>query len=351
MLLESMEVLTRASSANSPGLERIRAAGMVVGKGGQVFKMRRSAGSLLGFWLDVLPLLAARRLRVPAALFSVTIGPYEQRSISKWLASRVLRRLQFVVVRDQRSADVARELGVAPGRLRVAPDSVFAIRLPTQAERDSVARLTEPGAGRYGVVTVLPWKQFDEVATVVIRAVRVALDEGRVDQIVVVVQTTTDLEASERFVSMAHDERVRLVGDELSPGELMALYARARFVVAGRMHSAILALVAGTPAHPIRPKGLDKASEMLDVVGLADFVCQVDSTARPLDASSDHLRELLRRDCDEEGEVRERVHRATLTARQQVEQVADELVMLHRCYGSARITTSPVDDSIREAAG
>ena len=327
MAVDSVLILAGVAGRKSPTVARIRSAQLVVGKGGQVFRMRRGAGPLFGFWMDVLPLLLARRMRVPAALFSVTVGPYEEGSVAARLASFVLTRLQLVVVRDDRSADAARALGVRPERVRIAADSVFAIRAPTRAEREHAAKRATPGC-RYGVVTVLPWKEFDDVATVVIDAVKEILDQGHVDEIFVVMQTTEDREASKQFIATANDDRFRLVLDDLTPAELAALYAHARFVVAGRMHSAILALVAGTPAHPIRPKGLDKANEILGLIGLADLVCGIDAAARPLAISKTHLRDLLRRDCMDERAVRHRVLAATERAREQVEDVADELASL-----------------------
>jgi polysaccharide pyruvyl transferase WcaK-like protein len=327
MAVDSLLILSGLVGRRSPTVARIRNAGLVVGKGGQVFRMRRGAGPLFGFWMDVLPLLLARRMRVPAALFSVTVGPYEEGSVAARFASLVLNRLQLVVVRDDRSADAARALGVRPERVRVAADSVFAIRAPTRAESDRAAKRATPGC-RYGVITVLPWKDFDDVAAVVIDAVTEILNQGHVDEILVVMQTTEDCEASKQFRTIANDDRFRLVLDDLTPAELAALYSRARFVVAGRMHSAILALVAGTPAHPIRPKGLDKANEILGLIGLADLVCGIDASVRPLVASQSHLRDLLLRDCMDERAVRHRVVAATERAREQVEDVADELASL-----------------------
>jgi polysaccharide pyruvyl transferase WcaK-like protein len=347
MVVESLALLARPPHRTRAEIRRIADAGVVVGKGGQVFKMRNSAGSLLGFWSDVYPLLLARRLHVPAAVFSVTIGPYAARSPAARLASFVLRRLQLVVVRDERSAIAARELGVDPKRIRLAPDSVFAVRPPTLEELGSVGSLVHEPAGRFACVTVLPWKEFDDVTDVVLDALRAALDGGHIDEVLVVVQTTEDRSPSERLIDRAADSRFRLIADDLSPWQLAALYHDARFVVAGRMHSAILALVAGTPAHPIRPRGLDKASEMLDAVGLADFVCVVDASHRPLEASSEELRVLVGRDCDEADAVRARVRAAVDRARVQVEAVADELVAL---AGSRprRVGGSPVDDAVRE---
>jgi polysaccharide pyruvyl transferase WcaK-like protein len=327
MTIESLLILVGVRGRRSPTVASIRGAALVVGKGGQVFRMRRGAGPLLAFWMDVLPLVLAQRHGVSTAVFSVTVGPYRDKSLAARLASMVLSRVDLVVVRDARSADAARGLGVPPERIRLAPDSVFAIEPPSDSRTESdfqhVGR-----ARRFGVVTVLPWEDFDDVAKVVVATMKSVLDEGLVDEILVVMQTSEDREATQRLVRVADDNRVRAIFDDMTPAELTALYADARFVVAGRTHSAILALVAGTPAHPIRPRGLEKASEILDLLGLADLVCVVDEAQRPLSASTNHLVDLLRRDCNDDSALRRRVRAATQAAREEVERAADDLTSL-----------------------
>lgn len=64
-----------------------------------------------------------------------------------------------------------------------------------------------------------------------------------------------DLPLCQALVEQAQDEGVTLVSGLLSPGEIRGLAARAALVVTGRMHLAVMSLMAHTPAITVATQG------------------------------------------------------------------------------------------------
>lgn len=248
-------------------------ADLVVGKGGQLFRQRRNRGGVHGLRSAALPLMRASRRGIPAALYSVSLGPFVKGSPSARLVAQILQGLDLVAVRDARSAEEAAFLGVDPSKLELAPDSVFGWPAHTET-RDGTPASSE--SSRVGVLTAGK-RPFDEH---LIGALKLAINEafrsGIVDRVSVVVQTTTDIENARRLVSALDDRRVTVDGADRGPQELMDLYARAQFVVGGRVHSNIFALLGGTPAFPLEPPTLSKARDIFNMLGLGHHVVRTD---------------------------------------------------------------------------
>lgn len=96
-------------------------------------------------------MLLARRLGVPVFVWAQGIGPLRRAALRR-LAGRALAAADEVTVRDEASASLALELGVAPERVRLAADPVFALAgcVPAVAGR-APARVAGVLVGKDGV--------------------------------------------------------------------------------------------------------------------------------------------------------------------------------------------------------
>jgi colanic acid/amylovoran biosynthesis protein len=276
-VVKSLFILLRPRPV-APTIQRIMEADIVMSRGGVVFVDHGSLPRLLSFWLTVFPLVLARRLDKPAVIYSTTIGPFEHRSyriLNRWL----LRRVTLVFARDPLSFSEALSMGLKPPQLEPVPDSVFRFLPSASGKAQSLQRRYGiPVAGRFGVATV---RQRDEdhsteddgflhaVATVI----STLLGSGVIDRFAVVVQVdgsgVSDVERSLELVERIGDKRAVLVRDDLPPEGLMTLYGAAEFVIGCRLHSAVLALVAGTPA--LVPS-FRKSVGVLESLGLGNLV-------------------------------------------------------------------------------
>jgi polysaccharide pyruvyl transferase WcaK-like protein len=207
----------------------------------------------------VLPALVARRIGTPYVLLGHTLGPVSTR-LGRLVLRTVVRNAELTVAREEPSAAFVREaLELEPGpRMRTAPDLAFALPACPSARVESI--VAGFGEARFAVLVPRSYHHADEVrdarlAAQMVRLGRAALDTDLVDVVLVFPQCLgptaieDDRVAASRIAS--GDPRFRLLDVDVSPGEIVELFRSATFVVAVRLHAAILAMTAGTPVHGI----------------------------------------------------------------------------------------------------
>ena len=224
------------------------------------------------------PVQAAVRLGRPALVLGHTLGPFAHAG-GRDTARRMLAGADLAVVREARSVDVARSLGVRT--VEEAPDMAFALE-PVASPR--VAAL----------LTGLPW---DAARTLVLSvrrhptlrdaderlvaqfaaAARALVAAGDLDGVAVVPHTVgptpveDDRPLSAALLRALAGVPAVLVPDDLAPAELSAFYGGTGAVVAVRLHAAILALNAGTPTFAVAYL-TGKTHGVMAQVGLPDAV-------------------------------------------------------------------------------
>ena len=111
-------------------LRALRGADLLVFGGGSIIKelyasTGRNAYSTLAMILGVVT-FARRIARKPVAMLNIGVGPLRTRT-GLWLARRILSQVGLITVRDQKSFDTCREIGIDA---TLVPDAVFS----TEAE-------------------------------------------------------------------------------------------------------------------------------------------------------------------------------------------------------------------------
>jgi polysaccharide pyruvyl transferase WcaK-like protein len=249
----------RVATGRPPSLPVVAGADLVVGLGG--CDVYDDGGVLapfsLGRLLTVLyPTWVAGRAGVPVALFGHTFGPFPRRS-GRAMARHMLDGVDWARTRERESVAVATRIGlheVADG-----PDVAFALPVRTTERTHAIAaRFAGRTVGL--VVRQHPHRGRDGDDAVLHELValgRALLAAGRADHLAVVVQARgptaveDDRALSARLAGLLPAGHVTLVDEDLAPGELAAVYGALDFVVTVRLHAAILAMTAGTPAFAI----------------------------------------------------------------------------------------------------
>lgn len=261
-------------------------ADLVLSKGGGFFSDHYWPGFLGRAWA----LRFAKALGKPVVLFGQSIGPLNLR-LSRRFAGALFRSLDLSIVRDARSRVWLEDLGVAPDRIVDGVDPAFALPPPEPAdpgifEAEGVTR----GEGRNWVsISVRRWPYLSQpdahhrYLEAVAGLVDWLVTEGGMN--VLFASTCTDLDgyhtddrtcAAEvvALLSPPSRERVVILRGEYSAAELAAVYGEMSLHVGTRLHSNILAMLAGTPVVGIAYEF--KTPEILDMVGLGDFVVPIE---------------------------------------------------------------------------
>jgi polysaccharide pyruvyl transferase WcaK-like protein len=249
-----------------PTLGRVRATteikgatAMVIIGGSDLFQLRRPliTGALrLRRLLE--PARLAERVNVPTYFWGHTVGPLQLAHGRRFVAARFAAATE-IVVRERISADLVNDL--APDQVvRLIPDLAFGLgpakddharTLPSGTSR-TFAAIVPRGhlAGTEGRDEIRLIDQFADLANRL-------TEGGLVDEVLIVPQVAgpSTIENDEAMalaiVRTARNPRVTLSATGQSPHELRDLYADARGVIAVRLHGAILAIAAGTPAYAL----------------------------------------------------------------------------------------------------
>lgn len=294
--------LARPGGTRRSAFVAVRDADLVVVNGGaSIYSHRHSPLAWVNLFRVLLPVLFAERSHRPVLFLGHSLGPFPD-APSRRLVSLVLRRADRVVVREPASGELATALGVDPTRLSVTPDIAFALDPRPGPGVDALLARHELETGRFWVVTVRQIYQttqraertqrfLDEMA----RFVDETLASGDTDKIVLFAHTIgpvaneDDRPIAHRLKALLPDDRVVVVDDDLDAGEIAAFYGHAALLVGTRLHSVILALVAGTPAVAIAYFG-PKAQGTMRLVGRESLCVDIDGV------TSRSLRELIARE-------------------------------------------------------
>lgn len=263
------------------------------------------SGSGLGaaFLLHVLAVAYGWLLGKPLYMMPQTIGPLTRRR-ERWLLKRLLRHMRFVALRDTRSLEPVKQLGVPAVRCHVFPDSAFLFRGDGDLS-PFAALLARPGGESgaapartlprpYVGVTVIDWgiknRRFARQADYE-RAVGAALSEflARHGGTVFIFPQVTgpsvvddDRIPARRVADLtrAGPCQVVLVDATWSPDQLRAAYGQMDLFLGARLHSNIFALTAGTPVLAIAYQY--KTHGVLGMLGLNDWVLDITDVDEPL---------------------------------------------------------------------
>ncbi len=314
------------SEAERDYLDAYRWADVVVATGGTYLVEKYDLGQRI---FDMQTALAMNR---PLLLFTQSLGPFHLHTNRRKLG-RIFRESLLILLRDLRSQAHLRELGIPAEVLRVTPDAAFALADDDLSGRPiSSFQFAKPR--RRVAISVRRWDHFDGSSA----------QEGMQRYCNAFAGLATHLvkkyDAEVTFLSTCqgapgyHDDshvaatiwaalpddirdRVRVDGDFHTPGELLELLRDFDWVVATRMHLAILTLGVGTPVLPIAYEF--KTTELFKSLH-HDF-----EPPAIEDLTPDSLVEAFERSVESYGNVAQLLHEAVDRCRQEAWDVADVL--------------------------
>ena len=260
-------------------LARYAAADVVVASGGTyLVPYYRLAPRLVNF-------LACTAMGKPLILFTQSIGPFEGR-LTKALLRLILRRSQLILLRDDQSRRHLQALGVSPERTAISPDAAFALA-PANAAQPTARKHTDH---LRVAISLRDWPHFEtnskdgmEKYLEAVAGLARNLVTRRHAHVTFLSTCqgateywTDDSAIADRVTRRLPPEVLRYIEvDRMHrrPENLIRRFKDFDFVIATRMHAAILGLCAGRPVLAIAYEF--KSRELFRRLGLADLIVDI----------------------------------------------------------------------------
>jgi colanic acid/amylovoran biosynthesis protein len=242
----------------------------------------------------LLELYFIKRVQKPVLLIGHSIGPFNVK-FYRYLASFILNRVDLITTRDKSSLLQLRDIGVVKPTIVQTADTAFYLVKQFGLPQKEIDKLwTDEGitANQKKIVTVSvrKWGFFEKGAInsheIFVEKMaeicdRVIMNTGAQ---IVFLSTCTDLggyamddrkTAQQVIGKMKLGHSARIFMAELTPLELISVYQRASMHIGTRMHSNILAMMAGVPCVGIAYEF--KTKDLFEMMGLSDFVADINN--------------------------------------------------------------------------
>jgi polysaccharide pyruvyl transferase WcaK-like protein len=291
---------------------------IVVSKGGG-FLLDRGARYIVP--LHLASIWCAIRLGKPVVIFAQTVGPFD-RPLARRIASFVLKRVRWILVRDDYSVDVCtRVLGVGADRVARVGDAAFLLARLPDGSIGAPAGADDPRSGaamslvapRFaGIKGDEAEERFVDLMSRVVSGIAERL--GRPTTIIPHLESgpSNDRELAERIVGRTGGASVASILDVAHPARIVRTLAGREFAICTRMHSMIFSIVAGTPFVGI--SYLPKTDSLLRELGLGDWIVPMHEVIADPVAGSARVERIAREILADHGAALARVRRARESA-------------------------------------
>lgn len=219
----------------------LRHCHLFVSGGGSLLQDVTSSRSLV-YYLFLM--LLAHWLGKPVMLYAQGVGPIHSSFLRK-LTGWVLRKVDFITVRDRESAEFLQSLGVQRSRIKLTADVVFL--LERMSLDDGKVLLNRYGAGMAtGLVgvAVRSWEG-DKYFGALVDALDQIADQGK-QLLLIPFQYPGDM-ACARKLQRALRHPSKILGQACDTGEMLSLIGNLDSLIGMRLHSLIFAAVMGVP--------------------------------------------------------------------------------------------------------
>ncbi len=274
------------------------------------------------YWLGpiIFDLNVVRRLRKPTAFFTQSLGPF--RKLKNRLPLRkIFDHASLIMVRDQPSSDAVRDLIGSNSKTLIVPDAAFALGPADDRPSSRVQQKTQEDLQLKIAISVRFWPNFstcepDEGQ----RRYRLAIANAVSHLVENHGARVTFLSTCQGVPGYAFDDsrEADQIADLLSasvrqsvtiersyrrPDELLRDLTAYSFVIATRMHMAILSLVAGKPVMPVayefktvelfKDSKLDRWVTDIENIEPTSFCALIDVFIDQLATTRDHVKRLV----------------------------------------------------------
>ena len=266
-------------------LERYVNADIVISCGGG-FLNDYSVRSLIN---NLVKISLSTVLRKPTVIYGQSIGPF-QRRLWAIITAQVLKRVDMILIREEISRELLKNLGVDKPRVFLTADAAFTL---CPVDKKSVLKLMlrekiDPEDRPLVGITVRKWffpksnrplDEYENYLYTIGRVIDYIVD--RMDATIILLpQVTVHPNDDDRFAAtklcqlVKHPEHVRNLVTDFSPQEIKGIIGELDLFIGTRMHSNIFALAMRVPTVAISYE--HKTEGIMSMLGLQRYVIPID---------------------------------------------------------------------------
>jgi len=218
---------------------------MLLFGGGSLLQDATSSKSIL-YYLAIIFL--AQRCGIKTMLYANGIGPIIKKS-NRFLATKILNNVDIITLRDDKSDEELKSLGVTKPNVVITADPAFTIDADLSLSGKYFTNMAGVTAGtRLCVVSIREWKNasptfMDEMA----KLCDYMIENHGLYPLFVPMQYPADLEISKRVMSKMKNKSY-IINRELSVPEMFSVLSEAEVIIGMRLHSLIYATTLAIPA-------------------------------------------------------------------------------------------------------
>ncbi len=241
---------------NTPSVHRYRPemlyalleSRMLISGGGGLLQDSTSIRSPLYYLAMV---LLAKLTGKKVMFYAQGIGPLKTFT-GKTLTSYIANMVDFITVRDEKSARILKELGVCKPPVEVTTDPVFAMKPACEPDVLNVFAAEKiPFEGnRWIGLSVRDWNSSVDYLNIISRVVDRLSEEFSCKILLIPMHYPDDLLVSRRIKNTMKSS-VYIVSGEYSPRILMGMLGKMNILIAMRLHAVIMSSVLGVPSLPL----------------------------------------------------------------------------------------------------
>lgn len=295
----------------------LRKSDLFVSGGGSLLQDVTGLKSL-AYYLGVIWL--ALKMGKPVFIYAQGIGPIRSKT-GRFLARRILNRVQAITVRDQESCQDLLEMGVTTP-VEITADPVLALR-PEHIDRKLGTRILEQSGcnpavnGNTAGISVREWQGQKGYEAAIARVADRLVRRGY--QVVFLpMQYPEDADCSREVIGQM-EEQASLIDRALTVPEVAAVISNLTLVVGMRLHALILAAVLGVP--PVAVSYDPKIDRFMAMLGGKAAITVADPRLEKLWFEVERV-------LANPGTARQETEKATATLREKAGYTADILIQL-----------------------
>ena len=248
-------------------VKKMRQSSLLISGGGSLIQDVTSGKSLI-YYLMLIQL--ATKLKLKTMLYGNGIGPVVNKKSYKRIAN-VLNKVDAITLREPKSAELLKEMGVDTKKVSITADSVFALSYSDFAEADKTLERIGIGADKkYFCVSVRKWNNLaQDFEESIANTCKYITEKYGFVPIFVPMQYNQDIDICSRILNKL-DGNGHILKNNVPFDKMLGIISKSGFVLGMRLHILIYAACTGVPV-----VGLDydpKVNNMMEYMGQKYFL-------------------------------------------------------------------------------